>query len=91
MRSVGRVLEPFPRAWKGTKNGRLLDLLENEGFDCLVTCDKNMEWQQPVSSRRIGILVLPTPMLAELKPIIEDVVRALDAVRSGEISHVTAR
>jgi hypothetical protein len=32
--------------WQGLENGALLDAAENAGFDMLLTCDQNVEYQQ---------------------------------------------
>ncbi len=32
--------------WSGISNGRLLVLMAEHGFDVLVTCDQNIEYQQ---------------------------------------------
>lgn len=47
------------KGWKGIKNGRLLQLAEENGFDVLITADQNLKYQQNLKSRRIGIVVLP--------------------------------
>ena len=35
--------------WLGKKNGELLGLLTLNGFDCFVTVDKNLKYQQNLS------------------------------------------
>ena len=32
--------------WSGVSNGRLLKLMAESGFEVLVTCDQNIEYQQ---------------------------------------------
>ena len=47
--------------WAGTRNGKLLSLIERARFDVFVTADKNMEYQQPVLERRpFAVLLLST-------------------------------
>ena len=36
--------------WSEISNGRLLVLMAGHGFDVLVTCDQNIEYQQPPQS-----------------------------------------
>lgn len=79
---------PFPNDWKGLKNGRFPERMEQEGFDCLVTCDKNLEWQQPLRSRQVALLVLPVQKLADLLLISEVIVAALSSLGPGEVRHV---
>ena len=39
--------------WGGVKNGALLQLIENEGFNVFLTGDKNMENQQRLDGRTV--------------------------------------
>ena len=81
-------VERFPNAWKGLKNGAPLAELEQAGFDCLITCDKNLEWQQDLRNRALGVVILPFQKLDQLKSIASDIADAVKTVRPGEISHV---
>jgi hypothetical protein len=88
LRESGCNVDGFPNAWKGLKNGALLARLEQPGFGCLITCDKNMEWQQALSHRPLAVVVLPFQKLAELKSIAAEISDAVEAARPGEINHV---
>jgi predicted nuclease of predicted toxin-antitoxin system len=46
------------KKWNGVKNGELLDLLISENFDCLVTLDKNLEFQQNFSKYNLPVIIL---------------------------------
>lgn len=48
------------RGWAKLKNGDLLSHVESNGYELFVTTDKNLQYQQNLSSRAIGILVLST-------------------------------
>jgi hypothetical protein len=43
-----QVVEAFERGWDRLVNGVLLDTAETEGFELLITADKNMRYQQTV-------------------------------------------
>ena len=43
--------------WGGTKNGKLLALAATE-FDALITVDKNMQYQQNLTTLPLSIIVL---------------------------------
>lgn len=58
--AAGLSVTPYPRAWKQTKNGELLELAERGGFDILITSDKNIYAQQNLRGRNLSIIVLPT-------------------------------
>ena len=66
--------------WSGTKNGELLEIAADAGFKALITVDKNMEYQQNLDKLPIAIIVLSTPRssIAYLKPVIPDVISALE-------------
>jgi hypothetical protein len=44
--------------WKGLKNGALLQAVQDEGFDSLITIDKQMRHQQRIVRRTFSIIVL---------------------------------
>ena len=46
------------KGWNGIKNGQLLDLLLQNGFDALFTFDKNLSYQQNFSKYTITVFVL---------------------------------
>ena len=44
--------------WAGIKNGELLKLANAEGYDALISADKNMSYQQNVNMLPISVVVL---------------------------------
>jgi hypothetical protein len=44
--------------WERLSNGNLLKAAEEDRFDVLLTTDKNIRYQQNLSSRKIAIVVL---------------------------------
>jgi putative transcriptional regulator len=46
------VVEAFERGWERLVNGILLDTAEAAGFELFVTADKNIRYQQNLSSRK---------------------------------------
>jgi len=52
------VTEAIDRGWEKVSNGELLEAAEEDGFDLLLTTDKNIRYQQNLSARKIGIVVL---------------------------------
>jgi predicted nuclease of predicted toxin-antitoxin system len=73
----------------GKVNGDLLDLAETE-FDVLVTLDTNLEDQQNMAGRKIAILILraQSNRLNDLFPHFPGCVKALQAIKPGEILYV---
>lgn len=48
------------RSWSELSNGDLLAAAEAESFNLMITTDQNLRYQQDLSKRRIGIVVLMT-------------------------------
>ena len=88
LRKFGCEVERFPNDWKGLRNGGLLDRLEELGFDCLITCDKNIEWQQPLLKRRVAVVVLPLQDLAALRSIADEIATAITSTEPGKVRNL---
>lgn len=72
------------RGWKGRRNGDLLAAAEPE-FDVFVTADQNLSYQQNLSGRRIGVVVLATNDLRRLRASSAAIAEAVASVRAGEV------
>ena len=74
----------------GKKNGSLLDLAESAGFEIFVTMDKGLEFEQNLAGRSIAILILraKSNRLADLLPLVPDLLRTMKVARKGEINRV---
>ena len=61
------------KGWAGKKNGELLGLMLYNGFDALVTIDKNLIYQQNISKFNLKIFILDAinNKHHELQPYIE--------------------
>ena len=46
------------QGWNGIKNGQLMQLMANNGFDALLTFDKNLQYQQNFRKYTIAVFVL---------------------------------
>ena len=44
--------------WNGVKNGKLIQLLAENNFDCWIVVDKNIPYQQNISNIRFSIIIL---------------------------------
>jgi predicted nuclease of predicted toxin-antitoxin system len=80
------VLTVEEAGFKGLKNGQLLQAASAH-WDVLVTVDQNLEYQQNLKTLTIAIIVLKAkrstyPML---KPLMSQVLVALEKIKSGEI------
>ena len=76
---------PAQLGWDGIKNGRLLALAEKE-FDVLVTMDRNLSFQQSLPKFGIALVVLRarSNRLADLLPLVPEIVVAISSAKPGE-------
>ena len=76
--------------WAGTKNGALLGLAEKE-FDVFITIDQNLQYQQNLKGRSIGIvlLVAPSSNYEVLAKLIPNILTVLPSIKPGQITKVT--
>ena len=82
--AAGVSATPYPNAWKQITNGELLTLAEKQGFDVLVTNDKNMSAQQNMRGRSIAIIVLPTNLRRQVMELAPEVVNAVRQIQPGQ-------
>jgi hypothetical protein len=76
--------------WAGVKNGALLKLIEDEGFEAFVTGDKNLENQQQLLQRPFAILVLSAVRWKTIRDHIPVISDALDAAKRGQSRKLNA-
>mgnify|MGYP001164571245 FL=1 len=79
-------------SWAGLKNGELLTQAEDAGFSVFVTGDQNLGFQQNISKRRLGVVVLcaASNALEDLLPLVPAGLTAIATVRPGQLVRVEA-
>ena len=82
------ITEARARGWGQLENGDLLNEAEAAGFEVFVTADKNLGYQQNLTSRKIAIVVLGKGRWSVIKPHIARVVAAVDAATPGSFAEV---
>lgn len=77
-------------SWAGLKNGELLDAAEAAGFNVFVTGDRNLQFQQNLAERRLGVVVLcgASNALEDLLPLVRAAITAIEAVQIGQVLRV---
>jgi|SRR5271166_141540 len=77
---VGHTVSTSAReGWSRYQNSDLLNAAEADGFDVLVTTDKNLRYQQNLTVRKIAIIVLLKQQWPDLRRHVHLVVAAIDA------------
>ena len=70
--------------WEKLHNGELLKTSEENVFDIMVTCDRNLRYQQNLKGRKLAIVEITTNNW----PLIEPRVRQVDAAVPGSYTVV---
>ncbi len=76
------------KGWDRLKNGELLVAAETDGFDVLLTTDKNMRYQQNLAGRKIAVVVLGLQQWPSLQPHVQLVVEAVNAAVPGSYTEI---
>ncbi len=79
-RSVDTTAE---MGWSELTNGDLLAAAEDAGFGILITTDQNLRYQQNLTQRSIGIVVLMSTSWPRIQQKIQDVVIVIDGLPPG--------
>ena len=74
--------------WATLQNGDLLNAAEAAGFEVFLTTDKNIRYQQNLTSRKIAIVLISKQQWPDLKPHVQQVVAAVDAALAGSYVEV---
>ncbi len=71
--------------WASKRNGDLLRLAE-QSLDVFLTVDQKLQHQQNLSAFNIAVIVLiaPSNTLADLRPLMPEVVENLSSAKRGE-------
>ena len=79
-------------SWAGLKNGALITAAENAGFAILLTGDQNLQFQQNLAERRLGVVVLcaASNAIEDLVPLVPDALKAIGVVQAGQVMRVEA-
>ena len=82
------VVEAIERGWDRLVNGELIAAAEAEGFEVLLTTDKNMCYQQNLKDRKIAFVVLGNQQWPILRRYVDRVVAAVNAGTPGSYAEV---
>ena len=77
--------------WSGRRNGEILDLMVQAGFQVFITVDRNLEFQQNIQARGVAVVVLlaRTNRRKDLQPLVPKALALLGSLQPGQIARVT--
>ena len=76
------------QGWDRFRNGELLSAAEAAGFDLLLTTDRNMQYQQTLSGRKIAVIILSRQNWPQLRPHVSLIVAAVNASAAGSYAEI---
>ncbi|HEY5551875.1 MAG TPA: hypothetical protein VIK52_08300 [Opitutaceae bacterium] len=79
------VRRAFQEGWSTKRNGELLALAEQAGFDAFVTTDQNLRHQQNLEDRKIAVLVLGQGNWPQIEPHAVEIAATVGTLRPGEV------
>jgi hypothetical protein len=82
------LLKPWNADGDQLTNRELIAAAEAEGFEILLTTDKNIRYQQNLARRKIAFVVLCNQQWPVLRRYLERVVTAVNAATPGSYSEV---
>ena len=82
--SVGKM------GWSGVKNGHLISLAVENGFDVFLTGDRNLSFQQNLHGYPLAVIVLAaqSTQLRHTLPLMTEVLNLLSAIQPGQIIEI---
>jgi hypothetical protein len=74
----------------GKKNGELLLLAEQAGFEVFLSLDRGLQYEQNLQRRAIAIILIrvKSNRLIDLPPHSTEVLQVLDSIKGGELVNV---
>jgi hypothetical protein len=70
------------------KNGELLTAAEGNGFDVLLTCDQNIRYQQNLSLRKLGLVVLTSNLWPSVRNCGSAIQAAVESATPGSFQTI---
>ena len=72
--------------WGGVKNGVLLSLIEQQGFEVFLTGDKNMPNQQQLAGWCFAVLIMSAINWPVVRPRVEKIAAAIATAQPGTVT-----
>ena len=69
--------------WPALTNGELIAAAEQAGFHVMITTDQNLKYQQNLSQRKLGIIVLKTTSWPRIRNSISQITTGVNSLPSS--------
>ena len=61
LQDVCEIYTVYDKGWNAFENGQLISAMQEDGFDYLLTSDKNLQYQQNLAKYSMRFLILNIP------------------------------
>jgi hypothetical protein len=78
----------YERGCSTLKNGALLSIAEQAGYDVLMTTDRQLRYQQDLTGRRLAIVVLLTTSWPRIQQRVTAIQAAIDSLTPGDYQEI---
>lgn len=79
----------YEKGWSALTNGDLLKIAEQEGYELLITTDRNLRYQQNLTTRQIAIVVLLSTSWPRIQIHTDRIQALVESVVPGEYHEVS--
>ena len=76
------------KGWDGLKNGNLIRVAEDDGFDLLLTGDQTLCYEQNLSGRQLAIIAMSSVEWRIVKNHLAQIIAAIDSATPGSFRAV---
>ena len=76
------------KGWEEKENGELLDLADAEGYEVLVTTDRNIRHQQNLTRRKLAVVVLVNARWPDVASHATAIATAIEEAEPGRLTEV---
>ena len=83
------IVTAYEKGWSNLANGDLLAQAEADGFAALITTDQNLRYQQNLTGRSVGIVVLLTTSWPRIKQHIPTIAETIDGLQLGNYVEIS--
>ncbi len=83
------VTTAYEEGWSNLSNGDLLKSAEDKGYQIFVTTDRNLRYQQNLSDRQIGIVVLLSTSWPKIRTQTDKVCGVINAIEIGDYTEIS--
>lgn len=84
LRQAGLDAHRFKRDWRQTSNGALIAAIAADGYEVLLTNDKNIASQQSLKGRAVAVVALPLNRRAAIMTRVADIVDTIRRAKPGQ-------